>query len=101
MTEKQESTPFASLWTSDFYADWSASLKKLLISSLEANEKMAKTSLARYEKAMAWTKDTPWAPWCKSMVTTTAKLIDDTTQMFCTLWHIDHGRDGPEKMSKV
>jgi len=101
MTEKPESNPFASLLTPDSYAEWRANLKQMVSSSLETNKKMAKASLARYEKAMAWTKDTPWAPWCKSVVTTTGKLIEDTSKMFCAMWHLEHGRDGPEKMAKV
>jgi hypothetical protein len=101
MSEKQESNPFASLVTPDFYAEWRASLKQMVISSLDVNEKMARAFLARYEKAMTWTKDTPWDPWCKSLVTTAEKLIEDTSSLVRSAWHLEHVRDGPEKMAKV
>ena len=101
MTEKHESNPFASLLTPDLYAEWRTNLKQMLISSLEANERTAKASLAWYEKTMSWTKDTPWAPWYKSFVTTTGKLIENASSLVRSVWHLEHGRDGPEKMSKV
>lgn len=101
MTEKPESNPFVSLLTPDFYAEWRASLKQMLNSSLEANEKMAKASLVWYEKAMAWTKDTPWAPLCKSFVSGAEKLIEDASSMMRSMWHIEHTREGLEKMSKI
>jgi len=101
MTEKPESNPFVSMFTPDFYAEWRASLKRMLSSSLQANEKMAKASLVWCEKAMSWTKDTPWAPWCKSFVSTAGKLIEDASRLVRSVWHIEHDRDGPEKISKV
>ncbi len=101
MTEKPESNPFASLFTPDFYAEWRTHIKQMLISSLEANEKMAQASLGWYEKATAWTKDTPWGPWCKSFVTMTEKLVEDVSSMARSVWHIEHPRDGPERMPKA
>src|SRR5262245_19596415 len=77
MTEKPEGNPFVLLFTPDFYTECRASLKQMLSSSLEANEKMAKASLVWWEKAMSSTKDAPWSPWCKSFVSTAEKLIED------------------------
>ena len=101
MAEKLESNPFASLLTSDVYTEWRTHVKQMLMSSLETNEKVAKASLAWCEKAMSWTKDTPWDPWCKSVVTTTEKLIEDMSRVARSMWHLEHARDGLEKMSKV
>ena len=100
MNEKLESNPFVSLFTPDFYAEWRASLKQMPRSSLELT-KMAKASLVWCEKAMSWTKDTPWAPWCKSFVSTVGKLIEDASRLVRSMWHIEHDRDGPEKMPKL
>lgn len=101
MTEKPESNPFASMLKSDLYAEWQTNLKQMLASSLEANERTVKASLAWYEKAMSWTKDTPWAPWCKSFVTTAGKLVEDTSHLVRSMWHLEHARDGLEKTSKM
>ena len=101
MSEKHESNLFASLVNSDLCAEWQTNLKQMLTSSLEANEKMAKAALAQYEKAMAWSKDTPWAPWCKSMMTMTEEFVEDSNGAMRSMWHIDHAREGPEKVSKV
>jgi hypothetical protein len=101
MTGKPEDAPFVSPLTPEFYAAWRASLKQLLVSSLETNEKIAKAALVRYEKTMIWTKDTPWAPWCKGFVSATGKLVEGTSRLLRVLWHVEHSRGGPEKMSKA
>jgi|GEM_PF-6065404 len=100
MTEKPENDPLTSLFPADFYAKWRAGLKQMLISSLEANEKLVKGALAWQEEATSWSKDTPWAPLCKSFVTATEKIVEDASSLVCGMWHVEHARDGPEHMQK-
>jgi hypothetical protein len=100
ITEKPEHNPFAALWTTDINAAWQKSLKPLLSSVLDTNEKLSKEVLAWYERAMSWTKGTPWAPLCKTFVTSFSKIVEDTNSLVRSAWHIEHARDGPDTIAK-
>ena len=101
MTEKHEKDLFTPLFAPDLYASWRASLKQMFLTSLETNERMTKGALAWYEKAMTWTKDTPWAPVCKTFVTSASKFVEDTSSLLRSMWHIEHARDGPDSVPKT
>ena len=101
MSEKNEHNPFAALWTTDFDAAWQKSLKPSLSSVFDANEKLSKEVLAWYEQAMLWTKGTPWAPLCKTFMTSVRKIVENTNSLVRSAWHIEHARDGPDSTSKT
>ena len=101
MTEKPEKDLFTPLFAPDLYRSWRMSLKQMFLASLETNERMTKEALAWYEKAMAWTKDTPWAPVCKTFVASTSKFVEDTSSLLRSMWHLEHTRDSPDKLQKT
>lgn len=100
MTEKTEHQPFSMLWMTDPTAVWQKSLKPMVSKALETNEKLSKEVLARYEQAMTWTKDTPFAPLCKTFMTSLGKMVENANSLARSTWHIESARDGPETMSK-
>lgn len=64
-------------------------MTQMVTNYLDANEKLAKKTLDWYEKATAWTKDTPWAPLCKTQICSASKMLEGSTSMARKLWRIE------------
>jgi len=99
--EKPEKDLFSPLCVPDFYASWRTSLKQMLLTSLAMNEQMAKEALTWCEKTMTLTIDMPWAPACKTFVTSARKFVEDTSGRLQRMWHLEHARDGPDSVPKL
>ena len=101
MTEKEKHRPSLSSFSSDLYAPWLTTMKQMITSSLDTNEKLTKEALDRYAEAMAWAKDTPWAPMYKAFITFTSKMLEGSTSLVRVLWHLDKAKDGSEEMQSA
>lgn len=77
----------------DLYASWVTTMTQIMTSYLDANEKLAKKTLDWYEKATAWTKDTPWAPWFKTQICSASKMLEGSTSMARKLWRIEKTKE--------
>lgn len=88
MTEKK-SQPAALLFPNELYASVCATMKKMMASYLDTNEKLAKETLGWYEKATVWAKDTPWAPLVEKQISSAGKMLDGSASMTRRLWQIE------------
>src|SRR5262249_27867084 len=73
MTKKERNNSSAAMLSNDLYGSWRNGMKQVVASYLDTNEKLAKETLGWYEKATAWTKDTPWEPLIKMQISSTSK----------------------------
>lgn len=101
MTEKERHRPSPSSFSSELYAPWLTTMRQMLTSSLDTNEKLTKEALDRYADAMAWAKGTPWAPMCKTFVTFTSQMLEGSTSLVRILWHLDKTKNGSEKLQSA
>jgi len=101
MTEKEKHRPSLSSFSSELYAPWLTTMKHMIASSLDTNEKLTKEALDRYADAMSWAKDTPWAPVYKAFIAAARKMLETSTIMVRALWQLDKAKDGPEEMQNV
>ena len=101
MTEKEKHRPSLSSFSSDLYAPWLTTMKQMITSALDTNEKLTKEALDRYADAIAWTKDTPWAPMCKTFITFTSKILEGSTSVVRMLWQLDKAKNGSEELQSA
>lgn len=63
-----------------FYAELSASgresMKKMMMSYIDAGERMARSALEWHDKATSWAKNTPWAPMLQMQHDMASQWID-------------------------
>src|SRR5262245_39659935 len=82
MTMAEKDNPSSvSPFANDLYASWRTTMKQMIASYLDTNEKLAKETLSWYEKATAWAKDTPWAPLFKTQISSASKMLEDSNGM--------------------
>src|SRR5215471_6148034 len=79
MSEKKTKPPEMSMHPSDLYASWRTTMKQMMASYLDTNEKLAKETLDWYVKATAWAKDTPWAPLFLTQISSASKMVEGST----------------------
>lgn len=101
MTEKEKHRLSTSPFSSDLYVPWLTTMKHMIASSLDTNEKLTKEALDRYADSMAWAKDTPWAPMYKAFITFTSKMLEGSTSLVRMVWQLDKIKDGSEEMQKT
>ena len=89
MATKEKDHSSASMLSHDLYASWRTGMKQMMASYLDTNEKLAKETLGWYEKATAWTKDTPWEPLVKTQISSASKALEGSTSMARKLWQIE------------
>ncbi len=101
MTEKERNHSPASLFSGDLYASWRTGMKQMITSYIETSEKLANGMLSFHEKATAWAKDTPWAPFFKAQNSLAGKVIEGSSSMARKLWHMQKEEETPEKMKEA
>ena len=89
MTKKEKTHPAASMLSQDLFTSWRTGMKQVVASYLDTNEKLARETLGWYEKATAWTKDTPWEPLIKTQISSAGKVLEGSTSMARKLWQIE------------
>ena len=100
MTQKKHS-PSVSMFSNDAYASWHTSVKQMMASYLDTNEKLAEDALGWYEKATAWARDTPWAPLFEAQISSASKMLERVTSMARKLWQLEHMGERPEEMQEA
>jgi hypothetical protein len=93
--------PSASTLSHDLCASWRTTMKQMIASSLDLNEKLAQEMLGWHEKATAWAKDTPWASLIKTQITSASKVLEDSTSMARKLWQIETAGESSEEQQEV
>ena len=74
MTQKEKHHSSASMFSNEEYASWRTTMKQMMTSYLDTNEKLAVETLGWYEKATAWARDTPWAPLFEAQISSARKV---------------------------
>jgi len=100
MTEKKNQ-PSAPMFSNELYASLCTTMKQMMASYLDTNEKLAKETLGWYEKTTAWAKDTPWAPLFKRQISSAGKALEGSTKMTRKLWQIEKAGETPEEMQEA